>query len=450
MLRQVFVLKGNEIIYKRFYGSALTNSDIENISYKIITEAKKMLGKTTGHFDYFQYRVAYDVELEHKISILFITGLIDDFYRIIKTQLLNFKKYFFDYFEDKLKEKQTINNQGLKRINVKLDDMHRNLKPKIAIVGFAGVGKTTIKKLIKMDEIPLQHVPTISGDIATIKIGKLFFRLFDFAGQEQFKFLWKNFIKESDAVLIITDSTIRNVEKSRYFLDLKNKEVFHARAAVIANKQDLPKSLSISEIEEIIGLPTYPMIANRKENRNKMIRIIADVLDMSSEVSPLLAELFESTDLSHETLFGLGEPPLTEEPPLVEETEITSPTAQVDELENKNDTKERIDTIINETTEIKPIKFYSGKLKDEVRFPVENSIISSELYEGIIKDNSLTENERLSIIFAIVNCVYLSKKYPEKYPKFSSYLKSFKMDVFNTKELKLIRKHYRKISKSIA
>ncbi|GAH20676.1 unnamed protein product, partial [marine sediment metagenome] len=69
-------------------------------------------------------------------------------------------------------------------------------------------------------EIPLQHVPTISGDIATIKIGKLFFRLFDFAGQEQFKFLWKNFIKESDAVLIITDSTIRNVEKSRYFSGL--------------------------------------------------------------------------------------------------------------------------------------------------------------------------------------------------------------------------------------
>ncbi len=96
MLRQVFVLKGNEIIYKREYGSALDNLDIENISFKIIAEAKRMLGKTTGHFDYFQYRVAYDVELEHNISILFITGLIDDFYRLIKTQILNFKEYFFD------------------------------------------------------------------------------------------------------------------------------------------------------------------------------------------------------------------------------------------------------------------------------------------------------------------------------------------------------------------
>ncbi|MHA2036517.1 MAG: ADP-ribosylation factor-like protein [Promethearchaeota archaeon] len=448
MLRQVFVLKGNEIIYKRVYGSALKNSDIENISFKMITEAKKMLGKTTGYFDYFQYRVAYDVDLEHRISIIFITGLIDDFYSVIKTQLLNFKKYFFDCFEEKLKEK-SLSNLDFKRLNVKLDDMHRNLKPKIAVVGFAGVGKTTIKKLIKMDEIPLQHVPTISGDIATIKIGKLFFRLFDFAGQEQFKFLWKKFIKESDAVLIVTDSTIRNVEKSSYFLDLKNKEVFHARAAVIANKQDLPNSLSISEIEEIIGLPTYPMIANRKENRSKMIRIIADVLDMSTEVSPLLAELFENTDLSHETLFGIGEPPLIEESPSIETLEVNSTLAQIEEIDDLQTTEERIDTIISISNEIKPVVFYSGKPKDEIRIPIEDGIINTDLYERIAKDNSFTENEILSIIFTIANCVYLSKTNPEKYPKFSSYLSSFKMDVFNAKELKLIKKHYRKIIKSI-
>ncbi|MHA2183079.1 MAG: ADP-ribosylation factor-like protein, partial [Promethearchaeota archaeon] len=420
----------------------------ENISFKIIAEAKRLLGKTTGHFDYFQYRVAYDVELEYNISILFVTGLIDDFYRIIKTQLLNFKKYFFDCFEEKLKE-ETLDNLDFKRINVKLDDMHKDLKSKIAIVGFAGVAKTTIKKLIKMDEIPLQHIPTISGDIATIKIGKLFFRLFDFAGQEQFKFLWKNFIKESDAVLIITDSTIRNVEKSRYFLDLKNKEVFHARAAVIANKQDLHNSLSISEIETIIGLPTYPMIANRKENRNKMIRIIADVLDMSTDVSPLLAEIYENTDLSHETLFGLGEPPLTEESYAVNETEITPSTPQKEEIESVNSTKERIDNIISTPIEIKPIKFYSGKPKDEIRNPIENGIVTTELYDTIERNKSFTENEILSIIFAITNCVFLSKTNPEIYPKFNSFLKAFKMDIFDTKELKLIKKYYNKILKTM-
>lgn len=407
-----------------------------------------MLGKTTGHFDYFQHRLAYHVELEHKISILFVTGLIDDFYRLIKTQILNFKEYFFDFFEEKLKEK-SFDNLDFKRLNVKLDDMHRNLKPKIAIVGFAGVGKTTIKKLIKMDEIPLQHVPTISGDIASIKIGKLFFRLFDFAGQEQFKFLWKTFIKESDAVLIITDSTINNVEKSRYFLDLKNKEVFYARTALIANKQDLPNALSVSEIESITGLQTYPMIANRKENRNKMIRIIADVLDMSTEISPLLAELFENTDLSHETLFGIGEPPLTEETTTVEEIESTSSTTQGIGRENVEITRNQIDKIISNTIEIKPTMFTNGKPKDKIQIPVENGIITTELYKEIVQNNSLSENEILSILFAVVNCVFLTKTYPKKYPKFSSYLKSYKMDVFNAKELKLIKKHYRKTVKSL-
>ncbi len=342
MLRQVFVLKGNEIIYKREYGCALNNSDIENISFKMIAEAKTMLGTTTGRFDYFEYRVAYDVELEHRISILFIAGLIDDFYRLIKTQMLNFRKFFFDCFAEKLKEK-TFDNLDFKRINVKLDDMYRNLKPKIAIVGFAGIGKTIIKKLIKMDEIPLQHVPTISGDIATIKIGDLVFHLFDFAGQEQSRFQWKKFIKESDAVLIVTDSTLKNVEKTRYFLDLKNEEVLYARVAVIANKQDLPNSLSVGEIESITGLMTYPMIAKRKENRNKMIRIIADVLDMSREISPLLAELFENTDLSHETLFGIGELSLAGEATTVEEIEATPSTTQRLREESLDATRNQID-----------------------------------------------------------------------------------------------------------
>ncbi len=181
MLRQVFVLQGNDIIYRRVYGNALNSSEIEDISFKIIREAKRSLGETMGYFDFIKFRVSYDVELENNLIFLFITGLMDDFYRVIKTQLMNFKNLFLNRFSIKLKDNQS-QDLDFKGINVALDEMHRNLKPKIAVVGFAGVGKTTIKKLIKMDEIPLQHIPTITGEIATIKIGKLFFHLFDFAG----------------------------------------------------------------------------------------------------------------------------------------------------------------------------------------------------------------------------------------------------------------------------
>jgi len=67
--------------------------------------------------------------------------------------------------------------------------------------------------------------------------------------------------------------------------------------AIIGNKQDLLNALSIKEIETLTTLKAYPMVANRKENRNKIIRIIADVLDISTETSPLLKDLF--TTLIH-------------------------------------------------------------------------------------------------------------------------------------------------------
>ena len=58
-----------------------------------------------------------------------------------------------------------------------IDGIHRNLKPKISLIGYSGVGKTTITQLIKAKEIPLEHIPTITGEVATIKIGKLTFFL---------------------------------------------------------------------------------------------------------------------------------------------------------------------------------------------------------------------------------------------------------------------------------
>jgi GTPase SAR1 family protein len=117
--------------------------------------------------------------------------------------------------------------------------------------------------------------------------------LWDFAGQEQFSYLWNNFIKGSDAVLLITDSTLENVEKSKFFLELIKEQAPQAHTSVIGNKQDLDEAMNPEKIEKILGLKTYSMIANDSNNRDKMITIIADVLEMNAEVSPLLKPLLE-------------------------------------------------------------------------------------------------------------------------------------------------------------
>jgi signal recognition particle receptor subunit beta len=159
--------------------------------------------------------------------------------------------------------------------------------------------------LIRAEEIPVQHIPTITGDIATVRIGKLHFHLWDFAGQEQFSYLWTNFIKGSDAVLLITDSTLENIEKSKFFLELIKDQAPRAHIAVIGNKQDLKGAENPANIERILGLKSYSMIAKDPENRDKMIQIIADILEMSAEVSPLLKPLLERDKLIEEATGSL-------------------------------------------------------------------------------------------------------------------------------------------------
>ncbi len=293
MLRQVFVLKDDKILYNREYGKALKDSEFKTIIPDITKSAFSGLEDQFRTYDYFKYKISFIAKKDLHLIFILVTGIGDDSNRIQK-EIKKFKNDFLSFFGEEI----GINNDSniLEFLNPIIDGVHRNLKTKISLIGFSAVGKTTITQLIKLKEIPLQHIPTINGEIATIKIGKLVFSLWDFAGQEQFSLLWNKFIRGSDAVLVITDSTLRNIEKSKYFLELIAKEAPYAYVAIIGNKQDLHESLKVEDIERIMGVKTYSMIAVDPDNRNKMIQIIADILSMSVEDSPLLKPIFKRNE----------------------------------------------------------------------------------------------------------------------------------------------------------
>jgi small GTP-binding protein len=297
MLRQVFIILRDKLAYHRSYAKGLDTSLFTNVYQKVKKIAQSKFGSETGIYEFFEYKLSYIADEDSNLVIIFVSGLGDNF-DDIKPQLKKFKKEFLDFYGDDLaKEDFEIVDEALDPI---VDNIHRNLKPKISIVGFSGVGKTTTTRLIKSEEIPMKHIPTITGEVATIKIGKLSFFLWDFAGQDQFDFLWEKFIRGSDAVLLMTDSTLENLEKSRFFIELVNKAVPYARFAVIGNKQDLPDAMKIEDIERLMGNKAYGFVAIDPENRPKMIRIIADLLDMDTKVSPLLKPLLERENLMDE------------------------------------------------------------------------------------------------------------------------------------------------------
>jgi small GTP-binding protein len=148
---------------------------------------------------------------------------------------------------------------------------------KIALVGEGGVGKTTTLHLLLGDTPPLQYVPTIALNLETvenIRFGNYSLVLWDFAGQERFRTLWRFYFHGADVIFLVCDSTLRNVIISKDILKLIRRDAPKVPVFSMANKQDKPNAMRPEVVQKILGIPTYPMVAIDKARRDEMLRIL--------------------------------------------------------------------------------------------------------------------------------------------------------------------------------
>ncbi|KAL4224749.1 hypothetical protein ACF0H5_015446 [Mactra antiquata] len=128
---------------------------------------------------------------------------------------------------------------------------------RILMLGLDAAGKTTVLYKIKLNET-VSTIPTIGFNVETVTPVKgLSFTVWDVGGQEKIRRLWQHYMQNVDGLLYVVDSSDRErVEEARDELYgiLENDEMRDVPVVVLANKQDLPHSLSVSKITEQLEL----------------------------------------------------------------------------------------------------------------------------------------------------------------------------------------------------
>lgn len=120
--------------------------------------------------------------------------------------------------------------------------------------------------------------PTVGLEIEDSILSGRKTSIWDFGGQERYRFMWQDFLRGAGLTVLVCDSTEENIEKTKEIYN-KFSRYLSSKIIAIANKQDLPGALSADKIEEKLGIRTYGMSAIRVDLRGRIRRILEYEID---------------------------------------------------------------------------------------------------------------------------------------------------------------------------
>eukprot|EP00397_Hematodinium_sp_SG-2012_P046150 GEMP01052044.1.p1 GENE.GEMP01052044.1~~GEMP01052044.1.p1 ORF type:complete len:187 (+),score=27.60 GEMP01052044.1:50-610(+) len=132
---------------------------------------------------------------------------------------------------------------------------------RILMVGLDAAGKTTISYYLRLGEcfttIPT-IIPTIRFGVETVEYKNIRMTVWDVGGQDKIRALWRHYFDNTNAVIFVVDSGDRDrieeaAEEMMKVIQDAGMTV-GVPLLVLANKQDLPQAMSVSEIEKNLHL----------------------------------------------------------------------------------------------------------------------------------------------------------------------------------------------------
>lgn len=150
---------------------------------------------------------------------------------------------------------------------------------KVALMGSGFAGKTTLIRLLTDHSAKLNanYKPTPGMDCGTITLDEnTKISLVEMGGQSHFQFLWSDLMRGSTMVVVVTESTPKAVLRTRQLLETYKEQLADRLVIAIANKQDLPGSMKPEFVQDLLGVPTYGMVAIDPKQRVQGYRLIVD------------------------------------------------------------------------------------------------------------------------------------------------------------------------------
>ena len=278
---------GKSLLFRN-YGSSDVDRDLLAGFLSAFTGFMKEISqsdiKSTATEEFKYYYTIIDA-----IIIVVCTDLEDED-ETINSKITTIRIKFIEEFGELLSSGQWTGNRSIFKVFEKVVDDIILGAIKVSIIGVGGVGKTSLLHLICGKDIDLEYIPTINVDITSISGEKLdvprSIVLWDFAGQSNFRSLWKSLLDSTDIALIVLDSSFENVNYSKDIIrDILDKHYKYVLVIGIANKQDLPYRLTpqfcekiLSEAERDPPIKVHGMVAIKPDYREKILAILREAI----------------------------------------------------------------------------------------------------------------------------------------------------------------------------
>lgn len=131
---------------------------------------------------------------------------------------------------------------------------------KCLVVGLDNSGKSTIINSLKPEKKKSAELnATVGFQVEKFKYGSVNFTMFDMSGQGRYRNLWEHYYAECEGIIFVIDSAdaVRMcVVKDELDTLLAHKDIAKKNCPILffANKMDLPKAFTPSQISEALEL----------------------------------------------------------------------------------------------------------------------------------------------------------------------------------------------------